>query len=145
MGSESGLWNTLAPKLRPFGALHRVENRVEAGMPDLHYILRRKPGARAACGWLELKYEAAWPAQDDGAVHIKMLTLEQVNWHLDYAALGGRVGTLAQFGRSYVLLDALLLARVYKRTVTRAEVIAAAPLYDPTTLPVGRLIRCLTT
>ena len=142
--SEADLWTRTRDKLGPFGLLKRVENRVEVGTPDAHYLLRRKPGGRVTAVWLELKHESAWPRHAGTPVCFEILTLEQVQWHQDYAELGGRVYTLAQVDRTILLLDARTTADVYWGRLTRRALEARALVVDAERYPTGRLIKCLT-
>lgn len=142
--SEADLWGRVRTGLSPFGRLYRVENAVGDGMPDVHYLLHRRPAERAVYGWLELKYEPEWPVRADTPVTLTKLTLGQVTWHQEHVAAGGRAWTLAQISRSLVLMDCPTLALVHRRLLTRAALIARASAFDPHGLAVGPVVKWLT-
>lgn len=144
--NESGLWDTVGEKLRPFGKLDRIENGIggSEGMPDVHYLLRRRPGAPPTAGWLELKWEPEWPVKEATPVILKTLTLDQVRWQQEHHELGGHVWTLARIHRTYLLLTPEVLGEVFLRRLSRAQLLAAATVVDPHQFPVGRVIKCLT-
>lgn len=56
--NEAGYWETLRDQLA-LDDMHRIENKLGAGMPDVFYM------HRFLTGWMELKYEAAMPSRID--------------------------------------------------------------------------------
>lgn len=70
MTLESNAWAAVRRALAPYGRLVRVENRVEAGTPDVAYCLL------GVSGWLELKSGAG-------------LEAEQLLWAEEWSRAGG--------------------------------------------------------
>ena len=128
MGSEHSLWLVTRDKLRQFGVLHRVENRLEEGTPDVAYSLRFPPGpsGRVGTGWLELKYAPAWPVNLDVPLILPHnLTDDQCIWAEGWCAAGGQYGLLVQVGRDYFLFGAERL-RAVQVGMTLAEYVRTA-------------------
>lgn len=117
--SEGHLWSRTRDELSPFGKLHRVENGIAKGTPDVAWLLRRYPKVPPVAGWLELKHEAAWPSSDDRPVIIRKLRREQVDFAEEWTAAGGRSMFLIQVGRDYVLFDAATARLIFERKLTR--------------------------
>ena len=55
---ESWFWGKIRDNLK-LDFMKRVENKVEPGWPDVHYL------HKALSGWIELKYEAKFPRKID--------------------------------------------------------------------------------
>lgn len=144
MSQESALWKTMHKALATYGHLDRVENRVGVGMPDVAYLLRRSPVAQAVAGWVELKYEPAWPRRAATPVVFKKLTLDQVTWLEDYATLGGRAYLLAQVGRDYLLLRTGTLRALYERRLSRLTLEHQALVFAADRFPAIGVLKCLT-
>lgn len=83
---EQRLYDRCKTHLPPEIRLERIENIVAAGTPDIHAI------CRGLTTWMELKAIADIPVRPDtqllDANHKP--SIEQRNWHLDYARCGGR-------------------------------------------------------
>jgi len=63
--------------------MERIENGVGAGTPDTHCIAKGFPT------WVEHKV-ALWPAKETTRIQmLHPLTIDQCNWHLNYAQHGG--------------------------------------------------------
>jgi hypothetical protein len=142
MSSEAGFWASVQLKLAPFGSLHRVENRCELGMPDVHYLLRVPRTAPAVAGWLENK-ELAPPARARTPLRIPSLTLEQVRWHEAYAGAGGLVFTLLRFGSAYALLGPTATRSVFERQILASDLPKVARVWETGAFPVPRMLRAL--
>lgn len=67
--SEKNFWNLVRDNC-PVN-MHRVENSVMRGMPDVHYI------RNGQSGWIELKYLANWPSKRFASG----LMLNQMMWN----------------------------------------------------------------
>ena len=142
--SEDALWKKVRDDLGPWGKLVRIENLIGKGVGDLAYVLRAGVRGPVGSGWLELKHEDAWPVRPQTAFTISTLTRDQVDFHRDWAAAGGRAWTLLQVGRGYWLLDPPTLAAVFRRDLVPQQVRRAATVGDPRRLPVGDVLRALT-
>lgn len=142
--SESDFWSTTRYALAPFGKFERVENLLGSGMPDVCYLIRRKPALPAVCGWLEMKYEPEWPARPATPARLTTLTREQVLWQAMWTEAGGRAYTLARIGPSYVLLDPPVLRQVFRGELSRAGLEEAACVVSEGAFPTSRIIKCLT-
>lgn len=126
MSSEHGLWSTMQEKVGPFGSLKRVENRCDLGTPDLCAALKLPDGKprhgvrvyRSAMGWVELK-ECEWPKRPETPLLIDKLTLDQVLWQEGWEKAGGRVMTLIQADRDYLVVPPAVLRQIYRRGMTR--------------------------
>lgn len=127
MTSERGLWSTVQPPLSPFLMLKRMENKCDLGTPDVAWTGQLPDGKprhgvrvyRRASGWLELK-ECEWPKRPETPLHIPKLTLDQVLWQEGWEKSGGRVATLIQAGRDYLIVPPAVLREILRRRVTRA-------------------------
>lgn len=143
MGSEAALRSVFKDRLAPFGLIQRVENRVEAGTPDVLYLISRLPAPRpAATGWVELKYIGAWPARASTPVRSDTLTLAQVLFLEGWTRAGGRAWLLTQIGRGYLFLNGSR-ARLLLDGVPRDEIVARADVWNPTSLTLRDLVGCL--
>jgi len=128
MTSERGLWKTTRTHLAPFGKLTRLESPIDPGLPDVLYVLRRRPTEWAITGLLELKELDRWPARAATPIRVPSLTREQVEWHRAWNLAGGRVFTLLQVGRDYLLLHPRVLWMVYERRLIRTHLSGMATL-----------------
>lgn len=104
MGSESNLWKTVKPKLSPFGAFRRVENRIDTGTPDVAYCATWQSETQS--GWIELKDVHEWPVKPETNLTIEHLTQVQENWMIDWVGMGGRAYLLVQVKHDYLLFNA---------------------------------------
>lgn len=97
MPKESGLWGWLAKAKRTLKSslhIHRIENSVMAGMPDVEGFL--EDGGQF---WFELKSKDR-PARPDTPVRFPMEKRQaQVRWLQKRWALGGKAFLLCQVGR----------------------------------------------
>lgn len=134
---EAPAWRDLRNRLRPYGRFERVENRVGAGMPDVYYTL-----ASRRTGWLELKYLPARPVYPTTPVVVRTLTLEQVAWLRDHAALGATTHLLLRVDRALFLLDAAAAGRLRDRGLTYLDLASTARWSGPAGDPTG-MLRCL--
>ncbi len=140
MSSERGLWSTMQSHVYPFGLFKRIENSTDLGTPDVCYQLRIPKAP--VCGWLELK-EEVWPARNSTPLRINSLTREQVIWQEEWERAGGIVATLAQVGRDYIFMKPTVLRLVFKRQLTRADLVEhrLSTGEFPTTFLLKRLMR----
>ena len=87
--------------------MYRVENRVSAGMPDIHYI------DNGITGWIELKYMENFPKKGRMRVGLK---LHQSFWHNRYNDHGGKTWILIRIGRvGTYLVDGKHSDKIQKR------------------------------
>jgi len=144
--SEDALRSYVREALGPWGVLHRVENAVDVGTPDLAYVLRAgiQKSAPVASGWIELKHATRWPARPTTPLVIEHLTLDQVLFAERWARAGGWCWALLQVGREYLLLDPPTLRGLFERRFRGRDIEAAATAVGPTRLPVGTVLRALT-
>lgn len=75
--SEHALWVKTRDLLHPHACLHRVENVVEPGMPDVWGHSRIQ---RLNSRWLELKEIAAWPARRTTNISFHRYSDQQREW-----------------------------------------------------------------
>lgn len=139
MTSERGLWHTVKRELGPYGRLKRIENRVDTGMPDVLYCFA------GVTGFLELKEEESWPSRATTPVTVKCLTNEQVEWHKWWKSGGGKVHTLLQVSKDYLLLTPDDTKRLYQKEFPKDALINAAIVFGSRRLPTRALLRCLMT
>lgn len=139
--TDGGLWTYLQPRLKPFGRWNRIENMIDKGTPDLSYTLATG-GHKVFTGWLELKYEPRPPVHQTTPFRLESLTLEQVIWQEDEVKAYGRCHTLARVGPWFLLMDVVLLRKVFKLRVLFEEAKAEA-LYVTTDFKPAELVRCL--
>ena len=124
--SEASLWSRAREELSPFGKLERIENGIAKGTPDVAWLLRRYPRVDPVSGWLELKYEPAWPSSDARPVIIKKLRREQVDFAEGWSGAGGRSFFLLQVGRDYVLFGEPVARLIFDRAATRPLILGMA-------------------
>lgn len=92
----SGLWEA-----------ERVENRLNKGTPDVTWA------ANGRTGWMELKWERAWPATPGGRLPVRSLTEEQRNWIRRFGRAGAATYILIGVGQDeYFLFDHRLIDEV---------------------------------
>ena len=92
--SEKNFWNLIRENL-PL-RMHRVENSVMRGMPDVHYV------GNGHSGWIELKYLAKWPSKRFSSG----LMLNQMMWNTQYREEGGNSWVLIRIGKEFTALVA---------------------------------------
>lgn len=130
-------------KLKPYGVIHPIEVKITSGVPDYAYALRCRN--RTTDGWLEAKFLKEWPRKPATPVRLPSLKLRQVLWHERHHAVGGRVATLLQVGRStYLLLAAPVLRLVFDRRLTALELMLQARVCSTTGFPTIELLEALT-
>lgn len=125
MTSEAGLWDTASQKLQPRMLLKRIENKCDLGTPDVAWTCQLPRGRVHNCvayarftGWLELK-EEFWPANPETPLRIKSLTKDQLLWHEAWEAAGGRIATLIQANKDYLIVPPGVLRLIYERGLRR--------------------------
>lgn len=85
----------------------RVENRVEAGTPDVNYCFE-SADRWVITGWIELKSLDRWLRDADAPVKVDHFTKQQRFWLRRRCANGGRAHLLLRVDRpqkQYLLLD----------------------------------------
>jgi hypothetical protein len=142
--SEDALRQIVRRELSPFGKLIRIENMVNAGTPDINYLIRRYPKVEPACGWLELKHEDRWPTRRTTVFRCASLTREQVDWQTHWALAGGRVWTLIQVHRDYLLVDHLTLGALFALQLHPPDLRRMAKVQGVGSLPTAEIVKCLT-
>lgn len=130
-------------RLRPYGRLVRIENKIGLGTPDLAYVLRAK-GNRAEAGWVELKFLPRWPVRAETPVIISSLTIDQVMWGEAHVREGGRSYLLLQAGRSYVLLKHPDVRKIFERKFRTQDVLERALVYAVGKFPTTAMLAALT-
>jgi hypothetical protein len=91
--SEASLWALI--KINLALKMYRVESRVTAGIPDIHYVT---PGGS---GWIELKYIKNFPIKGKTQIGLRKA---QFIWHRTYALHGGKSWIILRIGRNGLLL-----------------------------------------
>ena len=83
---EQRLWDRMRARLKGRGVrLERIENVVGTGRPDIDAL------SAGIFTPVELKAIEGWPVRDTTAVlGRKGLSIDQRNWHMDWARYGGR-------------------------------------------------------
>jgi hypothetical protein len=142
--SEANLWTTMRGAMSPYGKLKRIENSIDKGTPDVTYLFRRYPKVPPVMGWVELKYLDGWPDSDRTKVVVKKLTKDQVDFIADWDAAGGRAYVLIQVGRDYALLDAGTTGALYRRALTRLDLVGRAAVFAVGRFPATELVKALT-
>jgi hypothetical protein len=141
--SETAACKTFVKNIRPYGLLYPIETPGVKGRPDYAYALRYQK--RTTEGWTEIKWLEKWPKRVSTSVCVASLKLEQVLWHEKHHALGGRVSTLLQVGRStFLLLTAPVLRLLFERKLTTAELIMQARVYSADGFPTIEILKALT-
>ena len=97
MSTEAALWKLMRASGLP-GHWVRVENRVEAGTPDLNYCVE------GIEGWGELKAVDRWPAGAWVPLRVPHFTKQQRFWLRRRIRYGGRAHVLIRVGRTYLVL-----------------------------------------
>lgn len=97
--SESAMWDSLRPVLRPFDPV-RIESPMTSGIPDVNY----------SQGWIELKYTDRWPPRG-GPLRIDHFTKEQRAFLVKRRKAGGRAFLLLKVGKNeWLLFDGITAA-----------------------------------
>lgn len=138
--SEKDFWSRIVrPKLISFGVLHRIENVLELGTPDVAYCLHR--GDRiGVSGWIELKFAHRWPKTKLRFPHF---TVDQANWLEDWGRIGHSY-MLAQVGEDFLLVHARNCREIQKEGATRQRFMELATVHGFGAFPTGRIVRALT-
>lgn len=144
MSSERALWNLTRKNLSPFGLLHRVENGIDKGTPDVNYLLRRRPHDEPSQGWLELKHEPNWMKRSNTKFSIASLKLEQVQFLEAWSKAGGRAWTLLQVDRDYLLLHPAHIRAIFEGQYRSQQVKEAASLLWKGPWPLASILDNLT-
>lgn len=142
--SEVEFWRKIVrPKLIPFGVLHRIENVVELGTPDVTYTLRRDTSSPAFSGWIELKHVVHWPARAGTLVRFKRFTVDQAAWLDEWGRIGGKACLLIQIENDYALLSHRH-AFALQRGVPGGWIRQNAEVLGEGVFPTGRVVKWLT-
>ncbi len=140
---ESQFWSALVkPQLSPFGVMHRIENTVESGTPDVTYTLRHPNRNRAVSGWIELKV-CHLPARQNTVVRFKRFTPAQAEWLREWSAIGGSAWLLVLIGGSFALIDGLNCPAVQAGVQLR-QFWKLCHVVGHHSMPTGRILECLT-
>lgn len=100
--SERGLWSRVRKAIRDLDPV-RVENRVEAGTPDVNFTL----------GWIELKYQRRAPKRGGILKLDHDLSYEQRVWAIRRHRAGGKTYVLLKIGPEYLLFKGYVAAEVF--------------------------------
>jgi hypothetical protein len=143
--SEVDFWRgIIRPKLSMFGVLHRIENVVELGTPDVTYTLRANTTSPAVSGWIELKHANAWPARPDTKFRFSRYTPDQAGWLYEWDRVGGKACVMALVGTTFFLVPGYY-AHDLQRGATRDTIKQLAAVWDDAQFPTGRMVKWLTT
>lgn len=115
---ETSSWAVAQRHLAPFGVLHRVENGIAVGTPDVCYCLV------GVMGWIEAKATA------------ESLTLDQVIFAERWLTAGGLCHTLLRADGIWFLLDPLGTRRLFEKQEPR-------PLVRSRDFPLKEILRFL--
>lgn len=141
--SETDFWNrTVRPALSSFGVLHRIENLIELGTPDVTYCLRRDKNSRAISGWIETKFSHGWPARQNTVFKFKHFTMEQAEWLEEWGRFG-KACLLVQVGDDFLLVPPQHCKEIQKG-VTQTRFGELASVRSSRAFPTGRVLLWLT-
>lgn len=140
--SENDFWRTIVrPKLINFGVLHRIENVVELGTPDVTYCLHRGDKIGVS-GWIELKFSSAWPVRDKTSFKFSRYTVDQADWLEEWGKFG-KACVLAQIANEYLLVPGKH-CRELQHGVSRSRFYEMAAVRGIDRFPTGQVVRWLT-
>lgn len=140
---ETIFWrDTVRPALRDFGTLHRIENAVEVGMPDVVACLSRGDG-KWCSSWIELKRAWEWPVREKTIFRFKHYTVDQANFLNDWNLKRQRTCLLAQINDEYLLVSGKH-AQELQRGVTRDRFYKIASVHGQYKFPTARVLMWLT-
>lgn len=143
MKPETIFWrDTVRPSLVDFGFLHRIENAVDVGTPDVSACLHRGD-LRYRSSWIELKHAHEWPKRERTSFRFKHFTVDQANFLHDWDSYGQKACVLAQVADEYLLVPGCH-AKELQCGVTRAQFYKIAAVHGQYRFPVGRILRWLT-
>lgn len=142
MASERALWTTSRDKLKPFGRMERVENRVGKGTPDVCFALRLPSTQLVGVGWLELKQLDRWSVHERTPIIFRSLTLEQVCWHEDWCRAGGRSFFLLQVQKTYLLVSGRQ-GRIVYEGAAQSFLRGIALVVGEKVFPTREMLQCL--
>jgi hypothetical protein len=91
--SEASLWALI--KINLALKMYRVESRVTAGIPDIHYVTPE------GSGWIELKYIKQFPLKGKMQIGLRKA---QFIWHRIYSLHGGNSWIILRVGRNGLIL-----------------------------------------
>lgn len=116
--------------LGPFVRLVRVENLCPpVGTPDVYFNYHGNGG------WLELKYEPAWPTRG-GKLRLSTLTIEQVRWAAAERTANGSAWILAKVGDVVIVpappIWGELITGVDPDAIRETALVRSAPNQFPT-------------
>lgn len=87
------MWGRVRKALKGLDPV-RVENRVEAGTPDVNYVF----------GWVELKWMRKKPKREGTILHLDHeMTTEQRTWAVRRHHAGGKVFLLLKISTEWIL------------------------------------------
>lgn len=136
--SERDLWQKMKKELAPYLLLKRVENAVEAGMPDVCCLAR----LTGAVSWIELKHVTAFPKKLSTSIALKKLTQQQVTWLKEWREAKGRTWLLVQVADAYFIFDGRLAQQLRDgRSGKWWE--SHATTWDAGSFPKIEVLRCL--
>lgn len=138
MTSERQLWHTTRTKLSIYGKVQRIESPLVSGVPDVIYCLLQHTG------WLELKEVGGWPARTTTTLSVPSLTLEQVLFSESWSSVGGAAHLLLQVGPTYLLLDCVMMRKIFARQATQIEIELSALARGVRKFPTRAIVRALT-
>lgn len=117
---EQRLWDRMRTRLKGRGIrLERIENVVGTGRPDIDAL------SNGTFTPIELKAVEGWPARDATPVlGRKGLSIDQRNWHMDWARYGGRSLVIVGVGTSVFAFLGTFHDKI--NHMTRAQMILGA-------------------
>lgn len=101
MAAEAKLWYSVRPRLREHFLVQRIENLIDAGVPDVHLVCRLTGEQH----WLELKAQPEMPKRATTRVFGgDGLRPDQIPWLYSRAAVGASVWILGKAGEEWFLV-----------------------------------------
>lgn len=101
MAAEAKLWDSVQPRLREHFLVQRIENLIDAGVPDVHLVCRLTGEQH----WLELKAQPEMPKRATTRVFGgDGLRPDQIPWLYSRAAVGASVWILGKAGKEWFLV-----------------------------------------
>ena len=101
VGSESALWDTVRRNMKGRWRAQRLEDKLALGIPDVCYAIKGQRGL----GFVELKYQKAWPKRPTTPLRLKRYTQEQRLWLWHFGTWAEKCFLLLQVEREYFLFD----------------------------------------
>lgn len=129
------------PNLIHFGVIHRIENVVETGTPDVSCCMRRRDGSGVSW-WVELKFAAEWPKRANTLFRFPNFELEQAMFIEEWGRFGNAC-VLAKVAANYFVMPSYYCGEL-RAGMTKRRIMETATVWGTDVFPTGRIVRWLT-